>query len=184
LAFQSTLDTVEEDEQNAGSVEVKWERIKKRILKTGEEKTGVKKLENREPWITLDVLDLIKERWKYKTSKKDEEQQLYETVRKTITCKARKVRKKWMNIVCKGVEDNLSQGKVRAEYRVVRSYFKEFHVKTNVIRSEGNEILIENEDKTRRWKECLEKLLRRKPLNSKLLEDEDSVYDMKKDVAF
>jgi hypothetical protein len=51
------------------------------------------------------------------------------------------------------VEGNLSQGKVEVAYRTVRSYFKEYHVKTNVIRSEGNKILIENEFKRKRWNE-------------------------------
>jgi hypothetical protein len=43
----------------SGSFEEKWEGIKKGILKAAKDKIGIKKLENRKPWITQEVLDLI-----------------------------------------------------------------------------------------------------------------------------
>jgi hypothetical protein len=73
--YLSTLDTVGEDEQylksqahlfeNTGSVEEKWERIKKKeSFEQKKEKIGMKKLENRNPWITQEVLNLTDERRK------------------------------------------------------------------------------------------------------------------------
>jgi hypothetical protein len=88
-----------------------------------------------------------------------------------MTRRARKEREERKNSVFKEGEFHLSKGKVEAAYRIVRSYFKEYHVKTNVFRSEENEILIENVDKMMRWKEYLEKQYSGKPLNSKILED-------------
>jgi hypothetical protein len=53
------------DKQNTGSIKEKWERIKRSILKAVKGKIRVKTLENRKPWITQEVLDLMDERRKY-----------------------------------------------------------------------------------------------------------------------
>jgi hypothetical protein len=68
----------------------------------------MKKLENRKPWITQEVLNLIDKRHKYKSLKMDE--QMYKAIRNSLTRKGRKAREEWMNSVCKEVEDNISQG--------------------------------------------------------------------------
>jgi hypothetical protein len=50
---------------------------------------------------------------------------------------------------------------------------------TNVVRCEGNEVLIENEDK-KEMERVSGEIILRKPWSSKLLEDEDSVVDDEK----
>jgi flagellar biosynthesis regulator FlbT len=77
-------------------------------------------------------------------------QQIYETIRNTLTHKVRTAREEWINSDCKEVEDNLSQGKVEDAYRTVRSYFKEFHVK--VMLSEVKKMKLKRGDGKSIWK--------------------------------
>ena len=72
-----------------------------------------------------------------------------------------------MKNLTEDVQNNLIQGKVEAAYRIVKKHFKERSAKCNTIRDKNGNILFENEDKVKRWKEYLEDLYKGSNFNAK-----------------
>ena len=64
---------------------------------------------------------------------------------------------------------------MEAAYSIVKKHFKERSARCNTIRYKNEYLLIENEDKVRRWKEYLKDLYKGYNFNTKIIEDENEV---------
>ena len=174
-AFQEAVDNKIEDDMTQKSVEDCWRCIRSGLHEAAKEVLGKRKAAKKKEWITDEVLQLIEERRKYKNAKTEGGQKCYKRIRNEICRKARKAREGWVKKITEGVQNNLKQGKVEAAYNIVKKHFKERSARCNTIRDKNGNILFENEDKVKRWKEYLEDLYKGSNFNAKIIEDESEV---------
>lgn len=92
------------------------------------------KLIPRKPWITQQLLDLIKERNNYK--KKGNYQQ-YQKTRNYIATKCREAKEIWMKDIAKEIEDKISKGKMDKPYFIVKSISFQNRTKSSIVKKRG-----------------------------------------------
>ena len=66
---------------------------------------------------------------------------------------------------------------MEAAYRIVRNHFREWNARCNAIKDKNGDLLIENEDKEKRWKEYLEELYSGNNLCKSVIEEENEVEE-------
>lgn len=73
-----------------------WKNIKENIKKTAEKSIGYLKLTLREPWLTNEIMELIKQR----NSLKKKNEAIYRITKNRVTQKCRETKEKLMDGIC------------------------------------------------------------------------------------
>ena len=138
-------------------VESTWNSIKDSMIEVQEIHIGHINNKKKQNWMTDEILELMNERRKYKTT--DHIQ--YKTLNKDIRRKCREAREMWMSDKCKEIEilqekhDSFNlHKKVKELSGLQRKRYGQ------ILRNDNNEIILGVEDKLKRWKEYTESLFK------------------------
>uniref|UniRef100_A0A8D8XEA4 Craniofacial development protein 2 n=1 Tax=Cacopsylla melanoneura TaxID=428564 RepID=A0A8D8XEA4_9HEMI len=167
------------NENLSNTIEDQWTEMKKGILDAAE--TVLKKdntIERRKPWISEEVLELIHERRKYKTISDEEGQRTYRRLRNEINRKCK--RDKELNDICEEINNELNADNLDKAYGMVKQFFGEAKKKSSGIQNEIGQLVYEEKEIAKRWKEYLEKLYGDSNMNENTLETEDQTDENNK----
>lgn len=88
-----------------------------------------------------------------------------------------KPKEQWLNYICKEAGEYIKRGRSDLAYTQIRKFFQEVSKRnkdTNALISKDGKILMETEQKIKRWKKYLEEL-HNENLNEKMLEKEETL---------
>ncbi|KAF2890563.1 hypothetical protein ILUMI_15610 [Ignelater luminosus] len=107
-----------------------WEKIKESITETADRVLGKKTRQNRKPWITKDIVELIEERRKLKNSHKEEHQAKYRMRRNRINREAKIAKDRHIAQKCEEIENDLKTEKIDRAYKNIKTFLDERKIRT------------------------------------------------------
>ena len=154
-----------------------YSNIKKAYTETAEEVLGYKKKEKNKPWLSQEVLEMCKRRKELKQQKlsgdvdsKEISRKRYNKINKDIHKKCKADKNKWLINECKEIEN--CRGNPKRIFEKVRKITGKSNPKLSSIRNKQNEVLVENAEIKKRWKEHFQDLYNQADnLNTDVLAD-------------
>ena len=174
----------EEINKNTKDTDGNCRSIKDTIRNTAKEVLTTAKMEARKPWMTQEILNIIKERNKLeKVSAVNE----YKELSRIIQKKCREAKTKYINEQCRIIEELEERHDHTKMYQTVRRMQrKEILKKSKNILNKDGTILEGNEEQGNRWKEYMNELYEGQKLNSNeniLVDETDTITDYEIDIA-
>lgn len=156
------------------SIEEEWEVLKNNILHSAKSAVGIREQENRKPWITEDLLNLMEERRKLKNSNKEEDRIQYKRLRNAINRGAKEEKEKYIAERCEEVEQCMKNQNMEQGYKLIKIFLggKKGKGKGGVILDEEGTILLDRDLAAKRWKRYLEELYGNETNHERNVEDE------------
>lgn len=145
-------------ERNQSNIEQTWMSIKTRIIHAAESTLGKRNMEKRKKWISDEVIEMIKERRKYKNATDEEGKRRYRTIRNKINRKTRQDKESYMKEICENIELSMNKNQMEMAYSNIRRFFNDKRVKTMSIVDRGNKLVFDEDKIVEVWKEYIEKL--------------------------
>lgn len=155
-----TNEVKNDDIQNVGSVERKWDNIKKVYSKTAKSVLGHRKRKSRD-WVSTKSWSKIDERRKLK--KKIEEtrsERIRERRRADYSEKNKEVKRclradkrEWANELAREAEDAVSMGSLKGMYEVTKTFCNDRSRKVSAVKDQDGKLLTTEEKIRRRWQE-------------------------------
>ncbi|XP_050439147.1 craniofacial development protein 2-like [Adelges cooleyi] len=139
-----------------------WEELKSVIKETSDRVLGKNTLQPRKPWMSQDILELIKERnfWRNKDYDK------YKHLRNKIIQKCRQAKEKWMEEYSEDIEMMMKRNN-NGVYAKVKKLQYTPKTRSNIVKNKAGKILFDNDEVANRWKEYLEDLYIGEDINNK-----------------
>lgn len=137
----------------------KWENIKSAIKKAAD--SVLTKKENKEPrraWFDKEIVKLIDERRKYKNNNTREGQQKYRQLRNQVNRVARKAKEEWLEQQCSEIDEMFKANKIDYAYHKIQQFVGKRKRNVTNIRDKMGQLLVDDEDIIKRWKEYIEEL--------------------------
>lgn len=130
-----------------------WEELKSTITQNADKILGKHILEPKKPWMTAEILELIKERniWRNKDYDK------YKRIKNTVTAECRKAKEKWMDENSAEIECMMNNNNNKVYAKVKRLQY-EPRTRSNIVKDKEGRIVFDNEKVANRWKEYMEEL--------------------------
>ena len=130
-----------------------WENLKTAIKESNEKILPVLRKEAKQPWMTTEILDLMKDRKKHKGKPK------YKELDELIRRKCKSAQEAWYNDKCSEIESLAKSNNHCRMYEKIKSFMTDKSASTgSCIKSESGDILFETDEILKRWTEYVEKL--------------------------
>ncbi|KAL4152963.1 hypothetical protein QTP88_000796 [Uroleucon formosanum] len=152
-------------------------------------------LNKKKAWIGKEIVKLIDERRKYKNNNTREGQQKYRQLRNQVNREARKAKEEWLEQQWSEIDEMFKANKIDYAYHKIQQFVGKRKRNVTNIRDKIGQLLVDDEDIIKRWKEYIEELYEGEILEeittnekkSKLpilrLEFELALYDLKQNKA-
>ena len=157
-----------------------WNHFKKTVIQSAETHLGyVKKKTPKKPWITVQMIDKMEERRKWKNVNTIEGRRMYNQLNNALRRETDKAREKWLTEQCEEIEKYEKSGRSDLMYKHAKEVGKKYKSNNkssnNILDSDGK-ILKEMDEIKERWKTYFEALYeaQNKPTTS-CLENENDV---------
>ncbi|XP_025414188.1 craniofacial development protein 2-like [Sipha flava] len=98
----------------AAGIDPSWDEVITNIRQSAVESIGFRKLNPRKPWITNEIMDLIK----YRNKLKKTDDAMYRIVKNRITQKCRDEKEKWMDLKCENIKINMTANRMDKAYGI------------------------------------------------------------------
>jgi len=108
--------------------------------------------------MTDEIVKLINERRRYKNQTNAQEQQQYKRIRNEVQRKIKKAKEKWLDEQCKGIENFFKKGRSDLAFSETKKLFREKKQNAGTLVNKNGELLLEADQRAKRWKEYLEEL--------------------------
>lgn len=131
-----------------------WEEIKECMKQTGDEILGKHIYQPRKPWMTENILEMIKQR----NEARKTDQVLYKKIKNQITELCRKAKDEWLKNNCEEIQYCLMKNSIDKAYNKVKSLQYSPRTRSNIVKDKEGRTLFENEKVAERWKEYMEEL--------------------------
>lgn len=142
------------ENQPIRNVESTWNDIKNVLTQTQTEKLKPDEIRGKKKWMTDEILEKMEER---RILKSDETR--YKELNRVIRRMCREAKEKWWNEKCNEIEELQHKHDSFNIHKKVKEVTGKFHrYNNNSLRSADNEVIIEIEDKLKRWKEYVQEL--------------------------
>jgi len=141
------------------SLNKKWENIKSAIKKAAD--TVLTKKEKKEPrraWIDKEIVKLIDERRKYKNHNTREGKQKNRQLRNQVNQEARKAKEEWLQQQCSEIDELFKVNKIDYAYQKIQQFEGKRKRNFTNIRDKNGQLLVDDENIIKRWKEYIEEL--------------------------
>uniref|UniRef100_A0A8D8LZ42 Craniofacial development protein 2 n=3 Tax=Cacopsylla melanoneura TaxID=428564 RepID=A0A8D8LZ42_9HEMI len=134
-----------------------WNNFKETILDTAKEVVGTLKSKAKKQWMTVEILQLMEERKKYKQYNRDSDRVKYRDLHRKIQRLCRQKREEYLNEECAEAErlEKVNSAKFHQKVKSLTDTKKK--VSHSLLDSEGNEIFDANQ-MLARWKEYCQEL--------------------------
>uniref|UniRef100_A0A8D9DT62 Craniofacial development protein 2 n=1 Tax=Cacopsylla melanoneura TaxID=428564 RepID=A0A8D9DT62_9HEMI len=151
LKFDPVLKSFQEEMEKTDNNS--WEELKSTITLNADKTLGKNILEPKKPWMTADILELIKERnyWRNKDYEK------YKRIKNTVTTECRKAKERWMDENSAEIEYMMNRNN-NGVYAKVKRLQYEPKTRSNIVKDKEGKIMFDNEKVANRWKEYMEEL--------------------------
>lgn len=140
------------------TIEDIWNKIKEGISKAAKDVLMKEHQNKRKTWLSDEVLKLIDERKKYKSATTDQGKQAYRRLKNEVIRKSRRDKENFLNEICEEIDIEFKVNNLDKAYGMVKQFFDEKKNKTCAIKDVRGELVYEEKQITKRWKEYLEKL--------------------------
>ena len=161
LRYEERLEELmEEKGEEITGVEENWGRIKTAIIKSAEETIGRREKDIRKPWINEEIVQMFKERRKYKDAKDNKGKENYKKLKNEINRKCKKSKEEWFEENCKDIEQLMTRGQFDMAYNKIGKMNQggKNRSRSGILRDRTGRVLTSEEEVGNRWKEYLEEL--------------------------
>ncbi|GFS27514.1 RNA-directed DNA polymerase from mobile element jockey-like, partial [Elysia marginata] len=141
--------THEANEENVNNI---WDSLKIAITETNESMLPKAKRERKQAWMKEEILELMKERKKYKGTEN------YKELDRQVRKECLEAKEDWLNYNCYLIEELLKDNKPRQMYEEIKKFTSNKIKVGGNIKNEKGEILMETEQIIKRWSEFVEQL--------------------------
>src|SRR5436190_16121652 len=176
---KATEELIGEISKTKITVDAQWNNIKGGLQQAAENIVGRMRNQERKPWITEEILELMEERRTLKCSNKEIDKTKYKILRNEINRKCKQAKEEWITKHCDEIEIELKKGKTDLAYRKVKKHFGKKTIKSSSLKDEQGKELINSKEKAQRWKVYLEQLYGSNNLPEQL-EEQNKVLDDEK----
>ena len=147
---------VEELEQQPENIEQTWRTFKECIHESKKEVLPQKVRENKQEWMTKEILELMEERKQYKLVDLEK----YKEIDKNIIRACRKAKDEWLNQQCQEIENLERQFKSKEMHKKVRDLAskKKSTKGSGCIKNKDGQVLFDQEEIAARWVEYVTEL--------------------------
>jgi len=137
----------------------KWENIKSAIKKAVDSVlTKKENKESRRAWIDKEIVKLIDGRRKYKNNNTREGQQKYRQLRNQVNRETRKAKEEWLEQQCSEIDEMFKANKIDYAYHKIQQFVGKRKRNVTNIRDKMGQLLVDDEEIIKRWKEYIEEL--------------------------
>ena len=146
--------------QDIITVNDRWICIRSAILSSAKETLGVTNRKRpKKPWVTLEMLEAMDERRKWKNVNTIQGQRKYKTLNNKLRKITDKARDEWWRQQCQEMEELERSGKHDLLYKKVRELTGDHRTaQNNTIKNKNGDLLTEPAQVQSRWKEYIEEL--------------------------
>lgn len=128
LSDEKTREKYSEDTNNAvieesQTIKERWQNLKDAITMTEMKTLGHSNITTRKEWITTEIVSMIKEKRKYKSSNSAEGQGRYKVLKNLIIRKSREAKEKYLEERCSEIETFMKRGSREEAYKMVKKFF-------------------------------------------------------------
>lgn len=134
-------------------VDNKWRKYKEALKETTKELVPRIEAKAKQPWMTKEILDLMEERRKVKST----DRLTYQALNKQIKMECKMAKEKWLNAQCEEIENHKRNRNIHDKIREL-SGKKRGANSSNCVTNKEGDMLTEEEDIMKRWEEYLEQL--------------------------
>ncbi|XP_008180216.1 craniofacial development protein 2-like [Acyrthosiphon pisum] len=117
---EDTNGVIIEESQN---IKERWQNLKDTITLAATTTLGNSNNTTRKEWITMEIVNMIEERRKYKSSSSIDGQEKYRVLRNLIIRKSREAKEKYLEEKCSEIETLMKTGSSDEAYRMVKMFF-------------------------------------------------------------
>lgn len=100
--------------------------MKDTITSTAVKTLAYKNVTPRKDWITTEIVNMIEERRKYKSSNSTERQERYRVLRNLVIRKSREAKEKFLEERCSKIEILIKSGSREEAYEIVKKFFGQY----------------------------------------------------------
>ena len=129
-----------------------WEHFKTAVNETNVKLLPKKKKEMKQPWMTNEILDLMKERKQHK------DKTCYKAIDTKIKKKCLEAKDDWLNNQCICIETLSNSGNQTSMYQAIKRFTSESKMSGGCIKNKKGDILFETNEIMDRWTEYVEEL--------------------------
>ena len=142
------------------NVEMEWNNLKDIILKSAEKNIPKKRANQKKPWITNEILELIDERRKWKNVQTVEGKRKYRQLNNKLRRECNKAKINYWKEQCTDIEELERKGRIDQMYEKVRALTGGFKSKMRItaIKDTNGKLLTDEMQVLNRWKEYVEEL--------------------------
>ena len=136
-----------EQEGHARTVEEEWKDIKQVLKDAAKEVLPTKSKQAKQPWMTQEILDMMKERKKKKNTPAE-----YRRINKDILNKCKEAKEVWMKQQCEEMEELQRRHNLQGAHRKIKEITgKQRRKKNNVcLKDESGKVLFDIESVSKR----------------------------------
>ena len=148
-------------ERESMNINEKWNRLKEVIKQTANETLGQpSRRRSRKPWVTVQMIEKMEERRKWKNDHTDEGQKRYKFLNNQLRRETDAARQKWWDEQCREMEELDKKGLTDKLYKKVKELSKKSRRSKNIacIQDKNGKQLTETTEICERWKEYIEDL--------------------------
>ena len=132
-----------------------WEKLKTAIHETNKAILPKRKKETSKPWMTTEILELMKSRKEHKGRDR------YKEYDKLVKKKCTEAKEEWYNSKCTEIESMSRHGNQASMYQKIKDFAYEKKASSGgCIKDKNGEILFETRDIMKRWREYVEELFK------------------------
>jgi hypothetical protein len=145
--------------RNKGSVDSRWETLKKTITTQAKRTIGFKKgVQDKKPWATDEMLRKMDERCKVKHQSTEQARKDYKRLNNKLRRETEKARECWWDKQCDELEELQRQGKQAQVYSKIQQMQKKSGKSGPSIKDKHGKLLTDEAEVRSRWKEYIEEL--------------------------
>uniref|UniRef100_A0A2S2QSL5 LINE-1 reverse transcriptase n=1 Tax=Sipha flava TaxID=143950 RepID=A0A2S2QSL5_9HEMI len=138
----------------AAGIDPSWDEVISNIRQSAVESIGFRKLNPRKPWITNEIMDLIK----YRNKLKKTDDAMYRIVKNRITQKCRDEKEKWMDLTCENIKINTTANRMDKAYGIIKKLSRLLKPRSKIVKDRNGKLILEEGEITTRCKEYIEDL--------------------------
>ncbi|XP_050527984.1 uncharacterized protein LOC126898081 [Daktulosphaira vitifoliae] len=138
----------------ADDINPPWEKLLNNIWQFAEESIGLRKLNPRKPWITSEIMDLIK----YRNKLMKTYDSMYRIIKNRITQKCKDEKEKWMDITCENIKANMTANRMDKAYGMIKRLSRLPKPRSKIVKDMNGQLILDEGGIVTRWKEYIDDL--------------------------
>jgi len=131
----------------AADIDPSWDEVVSNIRQSAVESIGFRKLNPRKPWITNEIMDLIK----YRNKLKKTDDAMYRIIKNRITQKCRVEKEKRMDLTHENIKMNMTANRMDKAYRIIKSLSRLPKPRSKIVKDRNGKLILEEGEITTKW---------------------------------